>query len=135
MAITRFDHVAINSRDIAGSKAFYCGILGLAIDKSVDMGELVLHYIRLPDNSAIELFEHKDRKIYDELQAKEGCETEPRLVKHIAFNVDNIEELNQKLIQNNVKFEMDLCVLEKLKVKALLCFDPDGVIVELAQKI
>ena len=129
MAIKRFDHVAINARDIAKSRAFYSGILGLSIAESVDMGELILHYVRLPDNSAIELFEHKDRKIYDELEKKEG------LVKHIAFNVDNIDELNQKLIQNNIKFEMDLCVLEPLSVKALLCIDPDGVIVELAQKI
>jgi catechol 2,3-dioxygenase-like lactoylglutathione lyase family enzyme len=129
MAITRFDHVAINARDIEKSRAFYSGILGLAIAESVDMGDLILHYIRLPDGSAIELFEHKDRKIYDGLQAGES------FVKHIAFKVDNIDELNQKLIQNNIKFEMDLCVLEPLGVRALLCYDPDGVIVELAQKI
>ena len=130
MAIKRFDHVAINSRDIARSTAFYSGILGLAVGESVDMGKgLILHYMRLPDNSAIELFEHADRTIYDGLQTKEG------FAKHIAFNVDNIEELNQKLIQNNVKFEMALCVLEPLKAKALLCFDPDGVIVELTQKV
>jgi len=129
MAIKRFDHTAINSKDIAKSKAFYSEILGLAIGETVDMGDVILHYVRLPDNSAVELFEHKDRTIYNELQNKEG------FVKHIAFNVDNIDELNQKLIQNNVKFEMDLCVLEPLKVKALLCIDPDGVIVELAQKI
>ena len=129
MAIKRFDHVAINSRDIAKSKAFYSEILGLAVAESVDMGNEILHYLRLPDNSAIELFEHEDRKVYDGLQTKEG------FTKHIAFNVDNIEELNQKLIQNNVKFEMNLCVLEPLSAKALLCFDPDGVIVELTQKI
>ena len=104
-------------------------MLGLNPGEIVDMGDLVLHYLRLPDNSAIELFEHKNRSIYDELQTKEG------FVKHIAFRVDNIEELNQKLIENNIVFEMDLCVLEPLKVKALLCFDPDGVIVELAQGI
>ena len=129
MAIKRFDHIAINAKDIAKSRAFYSEILGLKTAESVDMGDLILHYVRLPDNSAIELFEHKDRKIYDNLEKKEG------LVKHIAFNVDNIEELNQKLIKNNIKFEMDLCVLEPLKAKALLCFDPDGVIVELTQKI
>ena len=129
MAIKRFDHVAINSRDIAKSREFYSQILGLAVGESVDMGDVILHYVRLPDGSAVELFEHKDRKIYDELQTKEG------FTKHIAFNVDNIDELNQKLIQNKIKFEMDLCVLEQLKVRALLCFDPDGVIVELAQKI
>jgi catechol 2,3-dioxygenase-like lactoylglutathione lyase family enzyme len=129
MAVKRFDHVAINSRDIAKSREFYSGILGLTVGESVDMGDLILHYLRLPDNSAIELFEHKDAKKYDELQNKEG------FIKHLAFNVDNIDELNQKLIQNNIKFEMNLCVLEPLKVRALLCLDPDGVIVELAQKL
>ena len=129
MAIKRFDHVAINAKDITKSKAFYSGILGLNPGEIVDMGDLILHYVRLPDNSANELFEHKDRSIYDELETKEG------LTKHIAFYVDNIEDLNQKLKNNNVKFEMDLCVLEPLRVQALLCLDPDGVIVELTQKI
>ena len=129
MGIKRFDHVAINARDIAKSKAFYSGMLGLTIGESVDMGDVILHYMRLPDNSTIELFEHKDRKIYDELYRMEG------FIKHIAFNVDNIDVLNQKLIQNNIKFDMNLCVLEPLKVKALLCIDPDGVIVELSQNV
>ena len=129
MAITRFDHVAINARDINKSKAFYSDILGLSVAESVDMGDFILHYLRLPDRSTVELFEHKNRKVYDELQTKEG------LTKHIAFYVDNIDELNQKLIENNVKFEMELCVLEQLKIRALLCFDPDGVIVELVQDI
>jgi len=129
MGIKRFDHVAISAKDISKSKAFYSEILGLAAGEVVDMGDAILHYVRLPDNSAIELFEHKDRKIYDKLQNVEG------FVKHIAFHVDNIDELNQKLKQNNVKFELDLCILESLKVRALLCFDPDGVIVELAEKI
>ena len=129
MAIKRFDHAAINAKDIAASRAFYSGILGLTAGESVDMGDCVLHYLRLPDKSAVELFEHRDRSVYDKLQKREGP------VKHLAFNVDNIEELNKKLIENNIKFEMDLCVLEPLKVKALLCYDPDGVIVELTQGI
>ena len=129
MAVKRFDHVAINSRDIAKSREFYSGLLGLTVGKNVDMGDFILHYMVLPDNSTIELFEHKDRKKYDQLETKEG------FVKHIAFNVDNIEEINKKLKQNNVKFELDLCVLDLLNVKALLCVDPDGVIVELAQNI
>jgi glyoxylase I family protein len=129
MAIKRFDHVAINAQDIERSKFFYSQILGLVCGESVDMGDKILHYMRLPDNSAIEVFEHKNKEIYNALKKEEG------FMKHLAFNVDNIDELNQKLIQNNIRFEMDLCVLEPLGVRALLCFDPDGVIVELAQKI
>ena len=129
MAVKRFDHVAINSTDIEKSRSFYTGILGLSAGESVDMGDVILHYLRLGDNSAVELFEYKDKKNYNDLEKKEG------FVKHIAFNVDNIDELNQKLIKNNIQFEMDLCVLEPLKVKALLCYDPDGVIVELAQNV
>jgi len=129
MPVKRFDHVAINSKDINRSRFFYSEILGLAVGESVDMGNLILHYLLLPDNSTVELFEHKNRQVYEELRKEEG------FVKHIALHVDNIEELNQKLINNNVKFEMDLCVLEPLRVQALLCLDPDGVIVELTQKI
>ncbi|MDR1596795.1 MAG: VOC family protein, partial [Treponema sp.] len=90
--------------------------------------KMILHYMRLPDGSAVELFENLDRKIYDGLAEKEG------FLKHIAFNVDDIEYFNQKLIENNVKFKTPLCFLEPLGVKALLCVDPDGVIVELSQK-
>jgi lactoylglutathione lyase len=128
MAIKRFDHIAINARNIEASRKFYSEILGLTVGESVDMGEVILHYMRLADGSAVELFERKDRGIYETLSEKEG------FLKHIAFNVDNIDELNRKLIENNIKFEMDLCILKPLKVKALLCFDPDGVIVELSQK-
>jgi catechol 2,3-dioxygenase-like lactoylglutathione lyase family enzyme len=129
MAIRRFDHVAINSKDIVLSKKFYSEILGLKTGKSVNMGEMVLHYMLLPDGSAIELFENLDRKIYDGLTEKEG------FLKHIAFNVDDIEYLNRKLIANNIKIKTHLCILEPLGVKVLLCIDPDGVIVELSQKV
>jgi catechol 2,3-dioxygenase-like lactoylglutathione lyase family enzyme len=129
VAIKRFDHTAINSKDVKASKEFYSGILGLAIGESVDMGEVILHYMRLPDGSAVELFERKDRAVYDTFSQKEG------FLKHIAFTVDNIDELNQKLIEKHIRFEMDLCVLEPLRVRALLCIDPDGVIVELSQKV
>jgi len=129
MSIKRFDHVAINSGDITKSINFYSGILGLTAGDCVDMGEVILHYLKLPDNSTIELFDYKNKDVYTEFQKKEG------FIKHIAFNVDDIDTLNQKLIQNNIKFEMDLCILDLLKVKALLCVDPDGVIVELTQNI
>jgi lactoylglutathione lyase len=129
MGIKRFDHIAINSRDISKSRFFYSDILGLTAGKSVDMGDFILHYMELPDKSTVELFEYKNRGTYNELQTNEG------FMKHIAFNVDNIDELNKKLKANNVKFELELCVLDLLNVRALLCYDPDGVIVELAQNL
>ena len=55
MAIKRFDHVAINAKVINKSKEFYSGLLGLVPGEIVDMGDIILHYVRLPDNSAIEL--------------------------------------------------------------------------------
>jgi lactoylglutathione lyase len=129
MAIRRFDHAAINCRDITASKNFYIEILGLAAGESVDMGECILHYMRLSDGSAVELFENKDRAMYNSLATNEG------FLKHIAFNVDNIEDFNNRLIRKNIKFAMEMCILEPLHVKALLCFDPDDVIIELSQKI
>lgn len=129
MSIQRFDHAAINCKDIAKSKAFYGEILGLKPGKSADMGACILHYMELGDGSAVELFELKDRAAYDSLSRQEG------FLKHIAFTVDNIQEMNARLQQEGVPFEMELCTLEPLGVLALLCKDPDGVIVELSQKI
>jgi len=127
MAIRRFDHAAINSRDIAASKAFYCGLLGLEEGKEVDMGEVILHYLYLPDGSAIELFDHKDRAAYEHLRKDEGH------LKHYAFKVDDIDGINARLVQAGTSFAMPLCELGPLKVRALLCLDPDGVVVELSE--
>jgi catechol 2,3-dioxygenase-like lactoylglutathione lyase family enzyme len=129
MGVQRFDHAAINCRSIEKSEQFYTQILGLKKGRSVDMGDKVLHYLELPDQSSIELFEHKDRACYDSLAAAEGS------LKHFAFRVDNIDELNQKLLDAGVTFTMNLCALRRLQVKALLCLDPDGVIVELCQPL
>lgn len=127
MGITRFDHAAVNARNIQKSKDFYCGLLGLKEGKKADMGDVILHYLELPDGSAIELFERKNPSEYDSLATQEG------FLKHIAFRVDDIESKNQKLKEAGTAFDMELCELEPLGVMALLCLDPDGVVVELSQ--
>jgi catechol 2,3-dioxygenase-like lactoylglutathione lyase family enzyme len=129
MAVKKFDHVAVVSRNIEASRKFYSEILGLTIGESVDIGNVILHYMRLADGSAIELFEYKDRTVYETLSEAKG------FFKHLAFAVDNVDELNRKLIENNVKFEMNVSTSELLKARNLICFDPDGVVVELSQKI
>ena len=127
--IKGFSHVGINSKDVGNSIKFYCDILGLKRGKSVDMGEVILHYLILNDESTIELFEYKDKGYYNRLNYDEGA------VPHFAFMTDNIEEVNSRLIENNIEMTMQLCVLEPLACKALLCKDPDGAIVEITQPI
>lgn len=129
MAVQQVDHIAINSFDMKESLHFYCEVLGLEKGKSVDMGEVILNYVDLPDGSSIELFEFKDHGFYQTLSSSENA------VKHIALKVDDIEGMNSELIRNQVPFEMELCELTPLGVKALLCKDPNGVIVELSEKL
>lgn len=129
MAVCQVDHIAINSYNMKDSLNFYCGLLGLKQGKSVDMGELILNYVDLPDGSAIELFEFKDPGFYQTLTTDENA------VKHIALKVDEIEEMYATLVENQVPIDMELCELTPLGVKALLCKDPNGVVVELSQKL
>lgn len=129
MAIKKIDHIAINCYDLEKSIDFYCNILGLTIEKEVDMGECVLTYIRLPNGGALELFDYKERSFYEKLSKSENA------LKHLAFEVDEIEKMNEDLRQKKITFNMELCQLQQLGVKALLCLDPNGVVIELSEKI
>ncbi len=127
MGVKQIDHIAINARNISASKKFYCELIGLKEDKSVDMGELILHYLLTENGSKIELFEFKDPSFYDTLTTHENA------IKHIAFEVDDVESVNAVLKNADIEFELEMCVLEQLQVKTLICKDPDGVLVEISQ--
>lgn len=129
MNVKKIAHIAVNSKSIEKSRRFYCNILGLKEGKCVDMGDVVLHYLTLEDGGEIELFEMKDRTYYQTLSKKEG------VIKHIAFEVDDVESINQKLEENKVPMELELCVLEPLQIKTLICKDPDGTLVEVYENI
>lgn len=121
-------HVAIICSDYPTSKHFYTEILGLSVTAenyraARDSYKLDL---TLPDGSQIELFSFPDvpeRPSFPEAQG----------LRHLAFQVDDIEEVKAYLESKNIAVEP--IRIDEFTGKAFTFFqDPDRLPLELYQK-
>lgn len=127
MKINQVHHIAINTVDIDDSIRFYQEMLGFRLTHRADMGFCELVYMKICENEYIELF-----------NLKGGCETDQvgennRGLRHIAFDVEDIEEWNEVLKSKNAKIIDGPGQIEKINKKYLLFEDPNGVIIELSE--
>lgn len=54
---------------------------------------------------------------------------------HLAFTVDNLEKVYQKLLANGVHFNCPPVTPPNGKAKATFCKDPDGALIELVEEL
>ena len=112
--IKDFHHASLIVANTQVSLDFYSGILGLAFDSNrpdlgypgawLSVGQMQLHLLELPNP--------------DPLQGRPAHGGRDR---HLAFAVDDFEQLVARLTQANVAF-----TLSRSGRKALFCRDPDG---------
>jgi methylmalonyl-CoA epimerase len=94
--IERFDHVAIQVRDLERSLSFYMGTLGLKLEEKAEIPERKLNKALLMVGSGrIELLEYENRPV----------PTADGPVVHIALEVQNIEEALAELSKEGVSLE------------------------------
>lgn len=82
MKIKAIAHVCVISKDLTETLQFYKDVLGF--EKTFDFirdDRIVGHYMKVNDESFVEIFEDKD------------FNNESSRLKHICFETDNIEEL------------------------------------------
>lgn len=129
--VFKVHHVALSVSDIQISSEFYSyfGFKEVACYRS-ENGEVVIKHLKLGD-VILELFQIK------------GCEKSPTLdlwedlkitgFRHIAFSVDNIHDVLEKLKKD--KLAEDKTTVKKGKTGILYFFikDPDGNFVEIVQ--
>jgi catechol 2,3-dioxygenase-like lactoylglutathione lyase family enzyme len=144
MKINRIDHVGVNVNDLAAAKAFFLD-LGLEVQGEWEMdGELLNQVVGLNDvkvscvalgmpggEAWIELIKYitpvDEREIQKPFSNTHG-------IQHIAFAVENIEAIVAKLKKNGTEFFSEIQNYEN-KYKLCLCRGPEGIILELAEKI
>lgn len=120
-------HVAIICSNYPVSKHFYTQILGLTIIAENYRSERCSYKLdlALPDGGQIELFSFSHapaRPSYPEAQG----------LRHLAFSVDNIEEVVRELTGKGVNVE-EIRVDEYTGKKYTFFADPDGLPLELYQ--
>lgn len=122
------DHTTITVANPSASIAFYTGLLGFAIDHTMDLPEshLRIVFLRLGD-SILELFcpERIDGRAASDVNEVVGY-------KHVALAVDNCDEEYRRLSGAGVKFRSAPATVGS-SVRVAFFKDPDGLDIELIQ--
>ncbi|WP_199460736.1 SMU1112c/YaeR family gloxylase I-like metalloprotein [Vibrio owensii] len=121
-------HVAIICNDYSKSKRFYTEVLGLKViaENYREARDSYKLDLALPDGSQVELFSFPgapERPSFPEAQG----------LRHLAFLVDDVEQIKAYLESNGV--EVEPIRIDEFTGKAFTFFqDPDGLPLEIYQK-
>ncbi|WP_420788180.1 VOC family protein [Vibrio alginolyticus] len=121
-------HVAIICSDYSKSKRFYTEVLGLKIiaENYREARDSYKLDLALPDGSQVELFSFPsapERPSFPEAQG----------LRHLAFLVDDVEQVKAYLESNDV--EVEPIRIDEFTGKTFTFFqDPDGLPLEIYQK-
>lgn len=128
MKLNRVHHIAIICSDYIKSKDFYTNILGLSIVRETYRKERQSYKLDLAvgDNYQLELFSFPNAP--KRLSYPEACG-----LRHLAFEVDNIQSIVNELQSKNVNVET-VRLDEITGKKFVFLNDPDNLPIELYEK-
>ena len=129
MKIKGMNHIAINASDIKASTDFYGGVLGFTQKETVAFEGFSVVYFEVPGGSLLELFDYGGKN-----RGNASGETDAGL-RHLAFAVDNVDEAEKYLRTRGIKITMTATDLPSLNSRAILFLDPNGVTLELCQRM
>jgi glyoxylase I family protein len=128
MKLNRIHHVAIICSDYERSKNFYTNVLGLELIHEHYRKERKSYKLdlKVDEHTQIELFSFETPP--KRLSYPEACG-----LRHLAFEVDNMEEAIAHLHQNEI--EVEPIRIDPITGKRFTFFaDPDGLPIELYEK-
>ena len=144
MKVNRMDHVSINVNDLSAAKEFFLD-LGLEVEAEWEMeGEWVGQVIGLTDvKTACVALRMPDGQAWIELvqfytpsdeQDNQKPFTNTLGIRHIAFAVDDIEAIVDKLKKKGTEIFSEI---QQYEESYKLCYvrGPEGIILELAEQI
>ncbi|APX09323.1 hypothetical protein BWP24_24535 [Vibrio campbellii] len=120
-------HVAIICSDYPRSKRFYTEVLGLKViaENYREARDSYKLDLALPDGSQVELFSFPDTPERPSFPEAQG-------LRHLAFLVDDVEQVKAYLESNDV--EVEPIRIDEFTGKAFTFFqDPDGLPLEVYQ--
>jgi len=129
LKIKKINHVSINLRDVVKSQDFYGRVLGLTQQETVDCGDFDIIYCGLPDGSRLELFDYHGK---NNGETREESEVG---LRHLAFEVEDVAAHEAYLRSEGVEITLPTCDLPNLNARVMLFLDPNGVTLEMCEKL
>lgn len=124
MKIHSVNHIGINTIDLKASEQFYQDMMGLEFLGEVDLGGDYVAYFKVDDVTQIELFLTEG---FPEKTPGDGYIGQ----RHLAFDVDDVEEWAADLKEKSVRITYGPADLPAIKKRVMLFEAPDHVIIEL----
>ena len=126
---TKVHHVAIICSDYERSKEFYTNILGLTVIEETYRKERNSYKLDLAvgEHTQIELFSFPDAP-------ERPSYPEARGLRHVAFEVTDLDDAVHHLKENGVSSFEDIRVDELTNKRFTFFADPDGLPIELYEK-
>lgn len=128
LSINKVHHIAIICSDYQKSKTFYTEILGLTVVQEIFREERQSYKLDLALNGdyIIELFSFQNPP--KRVSGPEACG-----LRHLAFEVNNIQETRDYFVQKNISAE-EIRIDEHTKKGFFFIADPDDLPVEFYEK-
>ena len=128
LSINKIHHIAIICSDYQKSKTFYTEILGLSIVQEIFREDRQSYKLDLALNGVyvIELFSFQNPP--ERVSGPEACG-----LRHLAFEVNNIQETRDYFVKQNVIAE-EIRIDEHTKKEFFFIADPDDLPVEFYEK-
>ena len=129
MKINKVGHIGINTGDFGKTMNFYRDILGFKQHETVPIHGFEITNVEAPDGTLVELFDYglrTDKSVGDNSVVG---------YRHLAFEVDNVDEWEAHLRNHDIEIRMSATVMEELGIKGILCLDPDGTEIELFEPL
>ncbi len=119
------NHIGINTVDLKVSEKFYSEVMGFAFVGEVDLGGDYVAYMKVDENTMIELFlTEGDLPVHLPADGNTG-------LKHIAFDVDDVDAWYESLTAKGYVMTLEPTDIPAIGKRALLFRAPDNVIIEL----
>lgn len=126
--IKKVDHVTINSLDIEKTLFFYKNILGFHPKPMKDFKDHRYYFFEIPGGVTLEIGEYD----FDESNSEDSITAKGRM-RHLAFEVEDILELEKKLNEVGYFFFTPIEYRDSLGFASGLVHDPNGIELEFLQ--
>lgn len=127
--IRKLDHVTINTKDIATTRFFYTELLGMKENKTVDCRDHRYYMFSIDDSVILEVGQYD----FDSSDAHSSS-TAAGKIRHIAFEVDDIAALQERLAAAGYHFATDVAYRgDELGFISGQILDPNGIELEFLQ--
>lgn len=137
------DHITVNVLDKEATLWFYGEFLGLPKLDVVTLDDQEIRYYELTKDCRLELIDYHDNgngcqapeqalsgiKDITALQRSKGC------YRHMALLADDLDAVYQMVLERKIPVRMVPTVMEKLGCKGILIEDPNGVEIEIVEKL